>query len=59
MPFKIIQPTSGLIMVMLAAVLFIKYFGGLQAVKNAGAEDLAKAPGISPKLAQRIYELFH
>ena len=37
----------------------LKYFGGLQAVKNAGAEDLAKAPGISPKLAQRIYELFH
>ncbi|MCP3954616.1 MAG: excinuclease ABC subunit C, partial [Desulfobacterales bacterium] len=37
----------------------LKYFGGLQAVKNAGIEDLAKAPGISPKLAQRIYELFH
>ncbi len=37
----------------------LKYFGGLKAVKNAGAEDLAKAPGISPKLAQRIYELFH
>lgn len=37
----------------------LKYFGGLQAVKNAGVEDLAKAPGISPKLAQRIYELFH
>jgi excinuclease ABC subunit C len=37
----------------------LKYFGGLQAVKKAGVEDLAKAPGISPKLAQRIYELFH
>jgi excinuclease ABC subunit C len=37
----------------------LKSFGGLQAVKNAGVEDLAKTPGISPKLAQRIYELFH
>jgi excinuclease ABC subunit C len=37
----------------------LKHFGGLQAVKKAGAEDLAKAPGISPKLAQQIYELFH
>ena len=37
----------------------LKHFGGLQAVKKAGVEDLAKAPGISPKIAQRIYELFH
>ncbi|MEE9447375.1 MAG: excinuclease ABC subunit UvrC, partial [Arenicellales bacterium] len=37
----------------------LKYFGGLQAVKNAGVEDLCLAPGISPKIAQRIYDLFH
>ncbi len=37
----------------------LKHFGGLQAVKKAGVEDLAKAPGISLKIAQRIYELFH
>ncbi len=37
----------------------LKYFGGIQAVKQAGIEDLSKAPGISPKIAQRIYELFH
>ena len=37
----------------------LKHFGGLQAVKRAGIEDLTKAPGISPKIAQRIYELFH
>ena len=37
----------------------LKYFGGLQAVKKAGIEDLGKAPGISPKLANRIYDLFH
>jgi len=37
----------------------LRHFGGIQAVKNAGVEDLARAPGISPKLAKRIYELFH
>ncbi len=37
----------------------LKHFGGIQAVKNAGIEDLQKAPGISPKLAAKIYDLFH
>ena len=37
----------------------LRHFGGIQAVKNAGIEDLTRAPGISPKLAQRIYDLFH
>lgn len=37
----------------------LRHFGGIQAVKNAGVEDLVRAPGISPKLAKRIYDLFH
>ena len=35
----------------------IKHFGGLQGVKQAGVEDLAKIPGISSKLAQMIYHV--
>jgi excinuclease ABC subunit C len=35
----------------------IKHFGGLQGVKQAGVEDLAKIPGISRKLAQIIYDV--
>ena len=35
----------------------IKHFGGLQGVKQAGVEDLAKIPGISSKLAQIIYDV--
>ncbi|MFT5260832.1 MAG: excinuclease ABC subunit C [Saprospiraceae bacterium] len=37
----------------------LKHFGGIQEVKNAGIEDLQKAPGISPQLAAKIYDLFH
>lgn len=37
----------------------LKHFGGIQEVKNAGIEDLQKATGISPKLAAKIYDLFH
>jgi len=37
----------------------LKNLGGLQEVARAGIEDLARVPGISPGLAQRIYELFH
>ncbi len=37
----------------------LKHFGGIQEVKSAGIEDLQKAPGISPKLAAKIYDLFH
>ena len=37
----------------------LRYFGGLREVARAGAEDLAKAPGISPALAERIYRRLH
>ncbi len=37
----------------------LQYFGGLQGVAKAGVEDLAKAPGISRALAQKIYDMFH
>ena len=37
----------------------LKNFGGLQFVTRAGVEDLARVPGISPALAQRIYDAFH
>ncbi|RDH86020.1 MAG: excinuclease ABC subunit C [endosymbiont of Galathealinum brachiosum] len=35
----------------------IKHFGGMQGVKPAGVEDLAKVPGISRNLAQIIYDV--
>ena len=35
----------------------IKHFGGIQGVKQAGVEDLAKITGISRKLAQIIYDV--
>ncbi len=37
----------------------LRYFGGLREITHAGVEDLSKAPGISPTLAQRIYDQFH
>ncbi len=37
----------------------LKRLGGLQEVARAGVEDLASVPGVSPALAQRIYESFH
>ena len=37
----------------------LKQFGGLQGIQRAGVEDLAKVSGISPTLAQRIYDHFH
>jgi len=37
----------------------LKHFGGLQEVSRAGIEDLARVPGISRKLAQQIYDIFH
>jgi excinuclease ABC subunit C len=39
--------------------LILKQFGGLQQVSRAGVEDLAKLPGISAQLAQRIYDTLH
>jgi excinuclease ABC subunit C len=37
----------------------LKHFGGLQGVGRAGVEDLSAVPGVSPELAQRIYDAFH
>ncbi|KAB7627572.1 excinuclease ABC subunit UvrC [Alkalilimnicola sp. S0819] len=37
----------------------LKQFGGLQAVSRAGVEDLARVPGLSRTLAQKIYDVFH
>jgi excinuclease ABC subunit C len=37
----------------------LKNFGGLREVARAGVEDLARVPGISRDLAQRIYDVFH
>ncbi len=37
----------------------LKNFGGLREVARAGVEDLARVPGISPGLAQKIYDAFH
>ena len=37
----------------------LKYLGGLQEVARAGVEDLAGVPGVSKRLAQRIYSYFH
>ncbi|MGH8129620.1 MAG: hypothetical protein ACRES3_02060 [Steroidobacteraceae bacterium] len=37
----------------------MRHFGGLQGVLRAGKEDLARAPGIGPALAQAIYEHLH
>lgn len=37
----------------------LKQFGGLKAVSRAGVDDLARVPGISRDLAQRVYDTFH
>ncbi len=37
----------------------LRQLGGLQEVARAGVEDLCKVPGISPALAQQIYDTFH
>jgi excinuclease ABC subunit C len=37
----------------------LKQFGGLQGVLRAGVEDLERAPGIGPALAQAIFEHLH
>jgi excinuclease ABC subunit C len=39
--------------------MLLKQFGGLQELARAGVEDLARVNGISPKLAQQIYDTFH
>jgi excinuclease ABC subunit C len=37
----------------------LKHFGGLQELARASAEEIAKAPGISKKLAESIYASLH
>ncbi len=37
----------------------LRYFGGLQGVSRASAEELAKVPGVSMNLAKRIYDVLH
>ncbi len=37
----------------------LRHFGGISEVRRAGIEELARVPGISPKLAERIYNQFH
>jgi excinuclease ABC subunit C len=37
----------------------LRHLGGLQEIVRAGVDDLARVPGISPDLAQRIYAVFH
>lgn len=37
----------------------LQEFGGLQELARAGVEDLAKVEGISKRLADKIYDVFH
>ncbi len=37
----------------------LNHFGGLQELTRASTEEIAKAPGISKKLAESIYEALH
>jgi excinuclease ABC subunit C len=37
----------------------LRYFGGIQAMNRASLDELAKVPGISQSLAQRIFEALH
>lgn len=37
----------------------LNHFGGLQELSRASAEEIAKAPGISKKLAESIYDALH
>ncbi|MHB1947746.1 MAG: excinuclease ABC subunit UvrC [Gammaproteobacteria bacterium] len=37
----------------------LRYFGGIQAINRASLEELAKVPGISQSLAERIFTALH
>lgn len=37
----------------------LTHFGGMQEVMRAGADDIARVPGISPDMAEEIYHALH
>lgn len=37
----------------------LRYFGGIQAINHASLDEIAKVPGISRSLAERIFEALH
>jgi excinuclease ABC subunit C len=37
----------------------LEHFGGLQGVRNAGVEELARVAGIQRELAERVYQALH
>ena len=37
----------------------LNHFGSARGVRNAALADLAAAPGVGPRVAQRIHEHFH
>ncbi len=37
----------------------LRYFGGIQAINRASLEEIAKVPGISKALAERIFKALH
>ena len=41
------------------AKALLKHFGGLAAVKEAGAEEISSVKGISKADGQRVYDYFH
>jgi len=37
----------------------LNHFGGLQTLRNASVEEIARVPGVSAALAQAIYDWLH
>ncbi|RLK50329.1 excinuclease ABC subunit C [Alkalispirillum mobile] len=37
----------------------LRHFGGVKAIARAGVEDLARTPGISRALAEKVYDHYH
>lgn len=40
-------------------IALLRHFGGLDGVKKASREELAKVPGLSDKLAERVFQSLH